>query len=80
VPSVPKILVMPFKANAARRHHIPSQRYRVANWPEYDASLRQRGSLTVWFSEEAIVAGRAKPRTTRGGQAYYSALEVARIV
>ena len=67
---------MPFKANAARRHHIPKQRYRVTNWAEYDASLRQRGSLTVWFSEEAIAAWRAEPRTTRGGQAHYSALAI----
>ncbi len=45
---------MPFKANAARRHHIPKQRHRVTNWAAYDAALRQRGSLTVWFSEVAI--------------------------
>src|SRR4051812_12542011 len=46
------------------------------NWDEYDASLRQRGSLTVWLSEEAIAAWRAEPRTTRGGQAHYSALAI----
>jgi hypothetical protein len=67
---------MPFKANAGRRHHIPKQRYRVTNWAEYDAALRQRGSLTVWFSEEAIAAWQAEPRTTRGGQAHYSALAI----
>jgi hypothetical protein len=67
---------MPFKANASRRHRIPRQRYRVTNWAEYDASLRQRGSLTVWFSAEAIAAWRAEPRTTRGGQAHYSALAI----
>jgi hypothetical protein len=67
---------MPFKANAARRHHIPKQRYRVTNWAEYDAALRQRGSLTIWFSEEAIAAWRAEPRTTRGGQPHYSVLAI----
>jgi hypothetical protein len=67
---------MPFKANAARRHRIPRQRYRVTNWAEYDASLRQRGSLTVWFTEEAIAAWRAEPRTARGGQPHYSALAI----
>jgi hypothetical protein len=41
---------LPFKANAARRHHIPKQKHRVTNWAEYDAGLRARGSLTVWFS------------------------------
>ncbi len=67
---------MPFKTNAARRHHIPKQRHRVMNWAEYDAALRQRGSLTVWFSDEAIAAWRAEPRTTRGGQPRYSALAI----
>jgi hypothetical protein len=61
---------MPFKANAARRHHIPKQKRKVTNWAAYDASLRQRGSLTVWFSDEAIAAWQAAPRTTRGGQGY----------
>jgi hypothetical protein len=65
---------VPFKANAARRHRIPQQRHRVTNWAAYDAALRQRGSLTVWFSEEAIATWRAEPRTTRGGQPHYSAL------
>ena len=37
---------------------------------------RQRGSLTVWFTEEAIMAWRAEPRTTRGGQPRYSALAI----
>src|SRR5256714_3268966 len=67
---------VPFKANADRRHHIPKQQDRVTNWSEYDAALRQRGSLTVWFTEEAIAAWRAEPRTTRGGQPHYSALAI----
>src|SRR3979409_1984015 len=63
--------------NADRRHHIPQQRHRVTNWAEYDAALRQRGSLTVWFTDAAIAAWRAEPRTTPGGQPYYSALAIA---
>jgi hypothetical protein len=55
------VSAVPFKANADRRHHIPKQQDRVTNWSEYDAALRQRGSLTVWFSEEAIAAWRAEP-------------------
>src|SRR3954466_4348799 len=51
---------LPFKLNQDRRHHIPRQRRKVTNWPAYDASLRQRGSLTVWFTEEAIAAWRAE--------------------
>ena len=68
---------MPFKVNAGRRHRIPKQRHRVTNRAEYDAALRQRGSLTVWFSEEAVAAWRAEPRATRGGQPWYSAPAIA---
>ena len=47
---------MPHKFNDSRRHKIPRARYRVTNWRDYDASLRRRGSLTVWFTEEAITS------------------------
>jgi DDE family transposase len=67
---------VPFKVNQDRRHHIPRQRHRVTNWAEYDAALRQRGSLTVWFTEAAIAAWKAEPRTTPGGQPHYSALAI----
>jgi len=30
----------------------------------YDIALRQRGSLTVWFTEAVIVAWKAEPRCT----------------
>ncbi len=67
---------MPFKANQDRRHRIPKQRHRVTNWPAYEAGLRARGSLTVWFTAEAVAAWRAEARTTRGGQPRYSALAI----
>ena len=38
--------------------------------------MRQRGSLTVWFSDEAIKAWAAEPRTTRGRSPWYSPLAV----
>ena len=67
---------MPFKANQDRRHRIPKQRHRVTNWAAYDAGLRQRGSLTVWFTDEAVAAWQAEPRTTPGGQPHHSALAI----
>jgi len=67
---------MPFKANAAGRHHIPKQKRTVTNWSAYDASLRRRGSLTVWFTDEAIAGWLTAPRTTRGGQPWYSPLAI----
>ena len=79
---------MPFKLNAGRRHHIPKQKFKVTNslgtllrgWAVYDASLRQRGSLTVWVTEKAITAWTAEPRTTRGGQRTYSALAILTVL
>ena len=68
--------IVPFKLNQHRRRHIPRARRRVTNWPAYDASLRQRGSLTVWFTDEAIESWQAEPRTTRGGQSRYSSLAI----
>ena len=48
----------------------------MTNWPTYEAGLRARGSLAVWFTPEAIAAWRAEARTTRGGQPRYSALAI----
>jgi hypothetical protein len=49
----------------------------VTNWAEYDAGLRGRGSLTVWFSEAAVEGWRAEARAGRGGRPKYSALAIA---
>jgi hypothetical protein len=27
---------------------------KTTNWPEYEAGIRQRGSLTVWISEDEL--------------------------
>src|SRR3954451_17784856 len=67
---------MPHKYNADRRHHIPRPKRRVTNWAAYNEALRQRGSLTVWFTDDAIAAWKAMPRTTPGGQPHYSDLAI----
>ena len=67
---------MPHKYNADRRHHIPRPKRRLTNWAEYNEALRQRGSLTVWFTDDAIAAWNAAPRTTPGGQLHYSDLAI----
>ena len=35
--------------------------HRAINSAAYDAALRQRGSLTVWFTDAAIAAEKAEP-------------------
>src|SRR5215217_5700996 len=68
--------ILPFKLNQDRRHHIPKQKHKVANWAAYDAALRQRGGLTVWFTVAAVAAWEAEPRTTPGGQPHDSDLAI----
>lgn len=50
--------------------------YRVTNWSEYNRALIQRGSLTVWFSEEAADAWEYAGPRRPGGQMRYSALAI----
>jgi hypothetical protein len=67
---------MPHKFNADRRDKIPKQKRRVTNCGEYDESLRQRGDLTVWISDDALAVWLAPPRTTPGGQPVFSDLAI----
>ena len=67
---------MLYKFHESRRHKFPKARYRVTNWPEYDAALVRRGSLTLWFTEEAVAAWRAPVTGERGGQPIYSATAI----
>ena len=45
-------------------------RYRTLNWSSYNASLRERGSLTVWF--DSGMAWHATPSGRRGRQQTFS--------
>jgi hypothetical protein len=67
---------MPFKHNAARRHRIPRARYRVTNWPAYEAGLRRRGDLTLWLDEASLAGWAAPKRSSPGGQPLYSELAI----
>ena len=67
---------MPYKFNESRRHKIPKPKYRITNWAEYDAALMRRGSVTVWFTEEAVEAWHAPATGERGGQPVYSAIAI----
>lgn len=67
---------MPHKLNEDRRHKIAKQKFKVTNWAAYNESLRQRGDLTVWISEEALSHWLASRRTSPGGQPKYSNLAI----
>ncbi|MGV2109444.1 transposase, partial [Agrobacterium vitis] len=67
---------MPHKHNDNRRHKIPTRKYKVTNWTTYNESLRPRGDLTVWISDEALSQWSAPCRTSRGVQPKYSDLAI----
>jgi hypothetical protein len=49
------------------------QQYRIRNWSEYNASLKQRGSLTFWVSEEILEQWLETEKTgQRGASRTYS--------
>jgi hypothetical protein len=48
----------------------------VKNWPEYEAYLRKRGDVTVWFDEDAVHRWNATPSGRPGGQQRYSELAI----
>jgi hypothetical protein len=67
---------LPYKFNEPRRHKIPTAKYRVTHWPDYDAALVRRGALRAWFADEAVAEWRAPATGRRGGQPIYSALAI----
>lgn len=50
--------------------------YRIQNWSAYNASLKQRGSLTFWFDETVIQGWNYHGPTQRGAQYVYSDLAI----
>lgn len=45
-------------------------RYRTTNWPAYNAALRRRGSLEIWFDPD--MTWFAEPTGKRGRQPLFS--------
>ncbi len=57
--------------------------YRIRNWAEYDTSLRRRGSLTFWLSQELLENWTTKEKTGgRGASRTYTdaAIETLAVV
>ena len=67
---------MSYQHNESRRHKFSKPKYRVTNWPKYNAALQRRGDLTIWFTEEAQAAWLAEKTGRRGGQLVYSDLAI----
>ncbi len=51
-------------------------RYQVKNWREYNASLIERGSLTIWITPEVLEQWNDSRPAQRGGQYQYSDMAI----
>lgn len=51
-------------------------KYKVRNWSEYNKSLIERGSLTIWITPEVIENWEDQRPAKRGGQYEYSDLAI----
>ena len=65
---------MPNKLKDPYRHKFNKTQYKTTNSKEYNQALKNRGSLTIWFSEDAISQWKAQVllKKKRGGQQDYS--------
>jgi len=60
----------------AHRHPKYKTTYRVKNWPDYDKSLRDRGDITLWISQDALDAWMAPKSGKRGAQPIYADIAI----
>ncbi len=69
---------MPYTLKNPVRHKFTKKSSNVRDWAKYDEGLKNRGSLTIWFSEDAIAAWNHVKcdKMKRGGQRVYSDLAI----
>jgi hypothetical protein len=60
------------KHAAARHHRVRKMKLKVSNWREDGTGLRDRDSLTLWPTPEALASWTASRCKTRDGQPRYS--------
>jgi IS5 family transposase len=69
------------KAKPTKRTSKPNRKatYRVRNWRAYNNHLVQRGSITLWISEDVLANWHPQPEGSRqrGGQVLYSDQAIA---
>ncbi|WP_083764717.1 transposase [Sodalis glossinidius] len=47
---------------------MAKQKFKITNWSTYNKALKQRGALTIWLDESAIVAWTEKTTSERRGR------------
>lgn len=61
------------KQNKPRKCNSKRVRYKIKNWKAYNSSLKNRGSITLWLSDEVIESWYYRGPTQKGAQYQYSA-------
>ena len=51
-------------------------KYKILNWTEYNMSLKDRGRITLWISEDAVKSWEYKGPREQGGKIIYSDLAI----
>jgi IS5 family transposase len=51
-------------------------KYKILNWTEYNKSLKARGRITLWISEDAVKSWEYKGPREQGGKVVYSDLAI----
>ena len=51
-------------------------KYKILNWSEYNKSLKNRGSITIWINEEVIKNWIYEGERKQGGKKKYSDLAI----
>lgn len=60
------------KQSKSRPKSAQGERYKVKNWAQYNRSLKNRGSITFWLSEDVCSRWYYKGKPQRGAQQEYS--------
>jgi hypothetical protein len=66
------LLFMPKQKKSLRQPVSKRSRYNVKNWNEYNRSLKKRGRITLWMSEDVIAQWYHQGKKKKGGQFKYS--------
>jgi len=45
---------MPYKYNLTKQHHFKKHTYRQSNYSDYNKSLKNRGRIDVWISDDIL--------------------------
>lgn len=63
-------------AKSSLVHPRYKKEYRVRNWREYEAGLRARGDVTIWFTDRAVAGWISRSSGAPGGQQVCSNLAI----